>query len=481
MVLKRLATTAAAVSLATAPVSPALADAGDAIAGGIIGGIISGVIVNEANKNQRTKKVYRKTPRKSYSGISSAQRAANREVQVALNYFGYPVGAPDGVVGRKTRGAISDYQMTLGYPATGAAHRIRAQPPADLLSPRAVAGGPMTMNLAAQNPMGMRGLLVTWRDEAMGITPQGQMAVVPAAPAATTGAGRAGRRGRRARTRTCRPRSADLPRYRHDRGVARLALQPHRAHDVGRLHHGRHDDRPDGGAGRAVLPRPQLRDRRWRGNGGACARRDEGRDRGPVCGLRPGDEAADLLPVAGTCRQGHRFGSRFRALDRHGAGAARRDRQDLPVGGLYTRRHGYRRRLGPDSRGIGRIRLRRTPWPPSQPRLRRRQAGRSRLRLVRHGDSPPRMPAPSPSRRASRNACNSCARPPTRSPAATTRAALPETAPAVLPTFSVPEVEEKSAAAPEAVTAGGSTVAFTSDQVDALPAIARLPFLLFKE
>ena len=74
------------------------ADVGDAIVGGIIGG----VIVNEANKNrqrQKVKRVYR-APAKTYSPA----RAEAREVQTALNYFGFPAGTPDGVLGRRSRG-----------------------------------------------------------------------------------------------------------------------------------------------------------------------------------------------------------------------------------------------------------------------------------------------------------------------------------------------------------------------------------------
>ncbi|SPH18484.1 hypothetical protein DEA8626_02023 [Defluviimonas aquaemixtae] len=183
MLLKRFAATGVALSLAISPASPVMADAGDAIAGGLIGGIIGGVIVNEANKNKRTV-VRRSTVRKS-SGINSAQRQSNREVQVALNYFGYPVGSADGVIGPRSRSAISDYQMTLGYPATG---QLTEYERSHLLTSyhRAVAGGPMTMQLATQNPMGMRGLLVTWRDEAMGVTSPSQMAVVPAQPEPAT-------------------------------------------------------------------------------------------------------------------------------------------------------------------------------------------------------------------------------------------------------------------------------------------------------
>ncbi|KAB2881918.1 MAG: peptidoglycan-binding protein, partial [Albidovulum sp.] len=145
--------------------SPARADAGDAIVGGLIGGIIGGAIVNESQKKRQT--VVRKS---TSSGMTTAQREANREVQVALNYFGYPVGSPDGVLGRNSRAAIADYQATLGYPPTG---QLTEYERTLLVGSyhRGVAGGAMTMQQAAANPMGMRGLLVTWRDEAAGVLP----------------------------------------------------------------------------------------------------------------------------------------------------------------------------------------------------------------------------------------------------------------------------------------------------------------------
>lgn len=182
MMFKRIAVAGAAASLALSPVSPAFADAGDAIVGGIIGGIVGGAIVNESNKKKRT--VVRQS---TSSGMTTAQREANRETQVALNYFGYPVGNPDGVLGRNSRNAISEYQMTLGYPATG---QLTEYERSHLVGSyhRAVAGGALTLQQAAANPMGMRGLLVTWRDEAMGVAPQGQMAVMPIVPEAPAAA-----------------------------------------------------------------------------------------------------------------------------------------------------------------------------------------------------------------------------------------------------------------------------------------------------
>ncbi|MGB5835933.1 MAG: peptidoglycan-binding domain-containing protein [Albidovulum sp.] len=177
MINKYVSTTALVASLAFAPVGPAVANGGDAIVGGIIGGLIGGAIVNESSKKKRV--VRRST------GVSSAQREVNRNTQVALNYFGYPVGTPDGVLGRQSRSGIAQYQASLGYPATGYLNDYEQN---HLITSyhRAVAGGPVTMQMAAANPMGMRGLLVTWRDEAMGIVPQqqpmGQMAVEPFVP-----------------------------------------------------------------------------------------------------------------------------------------------------------------------------------------------------------------------------------------------------------------------------------------------------------
>lgn len=193
MISKRIATGCVAASLALGPAAPVLADTGDAILGGIIGGVVGGVVVNEANKNRaRQQTTTQQTTTRTVTVVPSATRAANQEVQVALNHFGFPVGSPDGVLGRNSRAAIAQYQMTLGYPGTGyltefeRSHLITSYH-------RAVAGGALTMQQAAANPMGMRGLLVTWRDEAMGIAPpppygapyaapQGQMALAPAAP-----------------------------------------------------------------------------------------------------------------------------------------------------------------------------------------------------------------------------------------------------------------------------------------------------------
>ncbi|MGB5871851.1 MAG: peptidoglycan-binding domain-containing protein [Albidovulum sp.] len=156
-----------------APVQQAAAN--DGLVGGIVGGIIGGVIVNEASKNRKQKTTRRAAP------VYSATREANREVQVALNYFGYPVGAADGALGRRSRAAISQYQALLGYPPTGYLSEYERT---ILIGAyyRGLSGGSQVAQIMASSPQGTRGLLLNQRDEMAGIAPQGGQAVTAAAP-----------------------------------------------------------------------------------------------------------------------------------------------------------------------------------------------------------------------------------------------------------------------------------------------------------
>ncbi len=184
MKLKAIATAAISASMIVGPVGQAQADAGDAIAGALIGGIIGHAIAKDQQKRKTSS-----APRKSTksSGISSAQREANREVQTALNFFGYPVGTPDGAIGPKSRAAISSYQATLGYPPTG---QLTDYERTILVTAyhRGVAGGPVVAQAVASHPMGMKGLLMAQRDEMAGVVPNVAQAVtpMPVAPAAIT-------------------------------------------------------------------------------------------------------------------------------------------------------------------------------------------------------------------------------------------------------------------------------------------------------
>ncbi|MCB4456394.1 peptidoglycan-binding domain-containing protein [Leisingera sp. McT4-56] len=166
MFTKPLKPALTAAFLATSATGPAIADElGAAIAGAVIGG----VIVNEVHKNKQRQRnaatTYRRAP------VYSAARAENRETQVALNYFGFNAGSPDGVLGRRSRAAITQYQIHMGYPATG---HLTPYERNFLVSSynRAQVGGPEVIR-AMQGPNGVRAVLHTWRDEAAGIRSAG--------------------------------------------------------------------------------------------------------------------------------------------------------------------------------------------------------------------------------------------------------------------------------------------------------------------
>ena len=156
----------AALSLGVAGSS---AHAGGADAAlGFIGGVIVG---SQVKPKTTTRKSYSSSP--SYS----AARQANREMQAALNYFGFPAGTPDGVIGGRTRTAASQYQIFMGYPATGSLTQYER----DFLVAshnRAQIGGPEVIK-AMQGPNGVRGLLHTWRDEAAGVTTSASFGGMP--------------------------------------------------------------------------------------------------------------------------------------------------------------------------------------------------------------------------------------------------------------------------------------------------------------
>ncbi|MEO3417297.1 peptidoglycan-binding domain-containing protein [Roseovarius sp. CAU 1744] len=168
MFSKRIAMICAAASVAMTPATKVAADIGDGIVGGLVGGAVSGIIVNESAKHrerQRAKPrvIYKNVPR-SYSPA----RAQVRENQIALNYFGFPAGTPDGVQGRNTRNAVSQYQAHMNYPITGYLTEYERQ---FLVSSyhRAQSGGVATSQLIAQRG-GTRGLLHAYRDEAAGVS-----------------------------------------------------------------------------------------------------------------------------------------------------------------------------------------------------------------------------------------------------------------------------------------------------------------------
>lgn len=96
------------------------------------------------------------------------QREERREIQAALNYFGFPAGTPDGIFGRKTRAAVSTLQSELGFEVTGELTTtqkeflLEAHRKADL-------GGEATAELVTTLPDGRRGLLRQFHKEETGL------------------------------------------------------------------------------------------------------------------------------------------------------------------------------------------------------------------------------------------------------------------------------------------------------------------------
>ena len=178
MKLRKIASACLIGSMAMTPAAPVLANSGDLIGGLIVGGILGAAIANDAKK---AKKPAPTQSTASSTSSSSITREANREVQTALNYFGYPVGTPDGVIGPKSRSAISQYQVLLGDPATG---QLTEYERTILVTAyqRAMAGGPLVAQTIATSPLGTRGLLILQRDEMAGIVaPTGVATPAPAA------------------------------------------------------------------------------------------------------------------------------------------------------------------------------------------------------------------------------------------------------------------------------------------------------------
>jgi len=177
MYFKRAIAMACAVTLTTAP--EAKADLH-----GVIGAIIGGAIINDMAR-QRPQSSNRS------SGQSSAQRQENRNVQTALNAFGFPVGTVDGALGPKSRAAIRNYQSYMGFQSSGYLDDYQKGVLLDGYSRLQAGGGGAFPNVVANE--GTKGLLKAFQDptyaQRFGAptfpnpqVPQGQQVATPQAP-----------------------------------------------------------------------------------------------------------------------------------------------------------------------------------------------------------------------------------------------------------------------------------------------------------
>jgi hypothetical protein len=171
MNVKQFLFTLLIVPLAT--LQPTVAIAGsDGIVGGIVGGLVGGAVSGHIIKKDMQKQQQQQQQQQSSQQVQTvyvADRSENRSIQNALNYFGFPAGAADGVLGRSSRNAISQYQVYMGFPVTGQLSQFEK----DFLlnsHSKAQAGGFNTMQKVASMPDGSKGLLLEYRDEMTGGT-----------------------------------------------------------------------------------------------------------------------------------------------------------------------------------------------------------------------------------------------------------------------------------------------------------------------
>ncbi len=139
----------------------------EGLIGGVVGGIIGGAIAGQAAKPAEPaepkiqERVIIRERTVNRPATNSYEREQNRNVQNALNYFGFDVGAPDGALGPRSRNAISQYQATLNFPVTG---HLSEYERSFLLSShaRAQANAVQSAQIAAQYG-GQRGILVAYQ------------------------------------------------------------------------------------------------------------------------------------------------------------------------------------------------------------------------------------------------------------------------------------------------------------------------------
>ena len=138
--LTALATSASLVAI------PVYADLGDVL----IGGAIGAVVTDQIHRNKDKKEAGQTAPRtNSTASLNSQYSTAERvEIQQALADQGYNIGTIDGVLGPKSRAAISGFQASIGEPATGqlTATQFVALTNPGAASPSQVAARPLQQN-----------------------------------------------------------------------------------------------------------------------------------------------------------------------------------------------------------------------------------------------------------------------------------------------------------------------------------------------
>ncbi|MBN8292897.1 peptidoglycan-binding protein [Rhodobacter sp. NTK016B] len=160
MTSKIFTTTALVAALVATSVERA--EAQRSLAAGVLGGIIGGAIIAGAAQSQQRTRVVRRTV-----VVDSAARQQAREIQTALNHFGWNVGVVDGSLGPNSRNGIRNYQTYLNFPVTGQLLEFERLVLVTAYQ-RAIAGGAEVSRISSRHRDGVRGLLETVRDEMRG-------------------------------------------------------------------------------------------------------------------------------------------------------------------------------------------------------------------------------------------------------------------------------------------------------------------------
>jgi peptidoglycan hydrolase-like protein with peptidoglycan-binding domain len=159
------------------------------LAAGIIGALIIGGAINAHQRERQRAAAAAAQRRPTQPRQDGAQVAAAKELQGALNHFGYDAGPVDGAPGRRTKAAVAVYQGSLGHPQTGEITAVEQQLLLDSMA-RERMNPAEAMQIAATNPYGRRGLPAAYRQMAMPA-----MAAAPMAPPAGQNPGVAAQQG----------------------------------------------------------------------------------------------------------------------------------------------------------------------------------------------------------------------------------------------------------------------------------------------
>ncbi len=113
---------AAGITLASPNQAQAASKTGNFLLGAAAGA--AGIaIIHGLNKKRRAERAprryYRRAPARRYYKPRAAPSAMTSKIQESLNVLGFNVGVVDGLSGPATRAGSSQFQMSIGQPATG--------------------------------------------------------------------------------------------------------------------------------------------------------------------------------------------------------------------------------------------------------------------------------------------------------------------------------------------------------------------------